>query len=102
MLLEPERSECYLRPNTQTAPPSGTSGYSPGNIPFSRACMARASMPHPDCTATYRSPYPGNPDGSPSTPELVGNSPNTAPLDASNAKNSRSLVPPAKTTPPPV
>src|SRR6266508_2413435 len=35
-------------------------------------------------------------------PELVGNSQTTAPLDASNARNLRSLVPPLKTTPPPV
>ena len=43
-----------------------------------------------------------NDDGWPMMPELVGNSHNTAPLDASNARNIRSLVPPLKTSPPPV
>jgi hypothetical protein len=39
--------------NTHTAPPSGTSGNSPGRMALSRFCIPRASMPHPDCTATY-------------------------------------------------
>ena len=39
--------------NTHTAPPSGTSGNSPGRMALSRPCIPRASMPHPDCTATY-------------------------------------------------
>ena len=39
--------------NTHTAPPSGTSGNSPGRIALRRFCIPRASMPHPDCTAMY-------------------------------------------------
>jgi NAD(P)-dependent dehydrogenase (short-subunit alcohol dehydrogenase family) len=39
--------------NIHTAPPSGTSGNSPGRMALSRPCMPRASIPHPDCTATY-------------------------------------------------
>ena len=35
-------------------------------------------------------------------PELVGNSHSTSPLDASNARNIRSFVPPLNTSPPPV
>src|SRR5438034_3639060 len=41
----------YLMPNTQIAPPSGTSGKLPGDAALRRACMARESMPQPACTA---------------------------------------------------
>src|SRR5206468_4245640 len=40
--------------------------------------------------------------GGPVMPELVGNSHKSLPLDASNAWNMRSFVPPVKTRPPPV
>ena len=43
----------YLTANTQIDPPSGTSGNLPGNRAFRRPCIPRASMPQPDCTATY-------------------------------------------------
>src|ERR1700704_7042370 len=43
-----------------------------------------------------------NEDGWPMMPELVGNCHSTAPVDASNARNKRSWVPPLKTSPPPV
>src|SRR4051812_8035427 len=88
--------------NTHTVPPSGTSGNSPGRMAFSRVCIARASMPHPDCTATYWRPFRLNDDGWPMTPELVGYSHRTCPVRASNARNMRSDVPPPKTSPPPV
>src|SRR5687768_14834594 len=40
--------------------------------------------------------------GCPMMPELVGYSHNTLPVEASNARNSRSFVPPLNTSPPPV
>jgi hypothetical protein len=49
----PDGTRCYFTANTQTAPPSGTSGYSPGESRFSRVCMPRESTPQPDCTAMY-------------------------------------------------
>src|SRR5437016_3430484 len=44
---------CYLTANTQTAPPCGTSGNSPGRPRFSTPCMPTGSTPQPDCTAIY-------------------------------------------------
>ena len=41
----------YSIANTHTEPPSGTSGNSPGSIPFSVFCIPRESPPHPDTTA---------------------------------------------------
>src|SRR5262245_35316519 len=38
---------------SQTAPPSGTSGNSPGQNRLSVACIPRESPPHPDSIATY-------------------------------------------------
>src|SRR5688572_6048131 len=67
-----------------------------------RFCIARASMPHPDCTAMYCLPPTLNDVGCPMIPELVVHSHNTLPLAASNARNLRSLVPPLNTRPPPV
>ena len=48
-----ERRGPYFTAKTQIDPPSGTSGYLPGNVAFRRPCMARESTPQPDCTATY-------------------------------------------------
>src|SRR5712691_5328969 len=92
--------ERYFSAKTQIAPPSGTSGYSPGCSAFSLALTPRASTPHPDCTAMYCVPSTTNVVGVPRTPELVGNSHRTLPFFASYARNSRSLVPPLKTSPP--
>ena len=86
----PPPPEQYLTANTQTAPPSGTSGNLPGDIRFKRDCIVRESIPQPDCTATYCLPSTMNDDGWPMMPELVGNSHSSAPLDASNARNRRS------------
>src|SRR6185436_11267330 len=92
----------YLIPNTQIAPPSGTSGKLPGDATLRRVCIPRESMPQPDCTAMYCLPATMNDVGWPMMPELVGNSHTSFPLDASNAWNMRSLVPPLNTSPPPV
>src|SRR4029450_4677872 len=89
-------------PNIHTAPPSGTSGYSPGNNRLRAACMPRESPPQPVSTGTYCLPLTGNDGGGPTIPELVGNSHSSFPVVASNAWNLRSLVPPVKTSPPPV
>src|SRR3954466_16056319 len=94
---------CYLASaNTHTVPPSGTSGYLPGKMAFSRPCMDRESIPHPDCTATYWRPSIENVDGWPMMPDEVANSHNSLPVSASNAWNLRSFVPPLNTSPPPV
>src|SRR5580692_6582088 len=92
----------HSTPNTQIAPPSGTSGKLPGEAALRRLCMPCASTPQPDCTAMYCLPPTMNDDGWPVIPELVGNSHRSLPLDASNAWNLRSLVPPLNTSPPPV
>src|SRR4029453_13082857 len=92
----------YLTHNTQITPPSGTSGKWPGFTPLIRDSMDRASCPQPDTTAMYCLPSSMNEDGGAYTPEFVGNSHNTSPVDASNARNSRSFVPPLNTRPPPV
>ena len=42
------RGPRHCRAKTHTAPPSGTSGYSPGCKRFRRPCIARASIPNPD------------------------------------------------------
>src|SRR5207302_8021607 len=104
---EPETEQerhhnAHLTANTQIAPPSGTSGYWPGNTSFSCACMPAESTPQPDCTATYCLPSMANDVGWPMIPELVGNSHSSFPVVASNAWNFRSFVPPVNTRPPPV
>ena len=43
----------YGSAKIQTAPPSGTSGYSPGNTRFRLACTPRESPPQPAWTAMY-------------------------------------------------
>src|SRR3989442_7792836 len=50
----------------------------------------------------YCFPSTGNDPGPPAAPEPVGNSHRTLPVLASNARNMRSLVPPANSNPPPV
>src|SRR5580704_9693151 len=75
----------YLTAKTQMAPPSGTSGYSPGNWVFSRACMTRESIPQPDCTATYCLPSTLKDEGCPIIPDFVGNSHKSLPVAASKA-----------------
>src|SRR5437899_6203496 len=92
----------YLSANTQTTPPSGTWGNVPGMILLNSDCMVRESMPQPDCTATYCLPSTRNDTGWPMMPELVGYCHSTAPFVASNARNSRSCVPPLNPSPPPV
>src|SRR2546430_2643365 len=67
-----------------------------------RACIFAGSTPQPDCTAIYCLPSTGNDTGTAATPEAVGNSHSTLPVLASNARNMRSLVPPANSKPPPV
>ena len=52
---------------------------------LSRACIARESMPKPDCTATYCVPPTLKVDAGAIIPELVGNSHNTWPVVALNA-----------------
>src|SRR5439155_5527732 len=69
---------------------------------LSRCCMPLESPPHPDTTATYCFPSTVNDDGGARIPEFVGNSQRSLPVDASNAWNFRSLVPPVKTRPPAV
>src|SRR5712691_7949171 len=92
----------HFTANTQTAPPCGTSGYWPGKIRFMRVCIFAGSTPQPDCTAIYCLPSTWNDTGTAATPEPVGNSHSTLPVLASNARNMRSLVPPANSNPPPV
>src|ERR1043166_6333670 len=92
----------YFTANTQIEPPCGTSGYLPGNSRLSRPCMRAASTPQPDWTAMYCLPSTWNETGTPLTPEAVGDSPRIFPVLASNARNMRSLVPPANRSPPPV
>src|SRR3954466_12013377 len=84
------------------APPSGTSGKSPGRSAFNCVSIPCESTPHPDCTATYWRPPARNDVGGPMIPEWVGNRHSSFPLLASNAWNSRSFVPPENTRPPPV
>src|SRR5213592_3087627 len=67
-----------------------------------RVCIFAGSTPQPDCTAIYCLPSTWNDTGTPATPEPVGNSHSTFPVLASNARNIRSLVPPANSNPPPV
>ena len=85
LILGESNAADHFTANTQMAPPSGTSGYSPGNSVFNRACMARESMPQPDWTATYCLPSTINDDGCPIMPEFVGNSHKSWPVDASKA-----------------
>src|SRR2546422_9005581 len=95
-------SQPHFTANTQMAPPCGTSGNSPGRPLLRTPCIPLASTPQPDCTAMYCFPSTMNDDGWPVMPELVGNSHSSLPFFASNAWNMRSLVPPLKTSPPPV
>src|SRR4029077_19433813 len=89
----------YLTANTHTAPPSGTSAYSPGTNALSRACIERESIPNPDCTAMYCVPSTMKDEGDAMMPEFVGNSHSTSPFVALNARNLRSFVPPLNTNP---
>src|SRR6267378_848439 len=101
-LWSPASTNRHFTANTQTAPPCGTSGYWPGKIRFMRVCIFAGSTPQPDCTAIYCLPSTWNDTGTAATPEPVGNSHRTLPVLASNARNMRSLVPPANSNPPPV
>src|SRR4029079_11362629 len=92
----------YLTANTQTEPPSGTSGNSPGRSPFNRPCIERESIPQPDCTAMYCLPSIWNDEGWPMMPDVVGYCQSSLPLAALKAGNMRSFVPPLNTSPPPV
>src|SRR6266700_597596 len=76
--------ERYSSANTQTDPPSGTSGYSPGKTRLRLACMPLESPPQPECTAMYCLPSIENDVGGARIPELVGNSQSSLPVDASN------------------
>src|SRR5260370_14340879 len=84
-LNDRDEADDYLTAKTQMAPPWGTSGYSPGNWVFNRACMARESIPQPDCTATYCLPSTMKDEGCPMIPEFVGNSHSSLPVAASKA-----------------
>src|SRR5262245_23772251 len=92
----------YLTANTQTAPPCGTSGNSPGCARFRTPCTPTGSTPQPDCTAMYCLPSTMKDTGWPVMPEFVGNSHRSFPVLASNAWNKRSFVPPLNTSPPAV
>src|SRR4029450_9202040 len=81
-------------------PPPGPPGNPPGNSRLSVACLPRESPPQPDSTATYCLPSTLNVVGGARMPEFVGNSQSSFPVDASNAWNLRSAVPPLKTMPP--
>src|SRR5207245_11387538 len=102
-----EHVQFHVRPphslsaNTHTTPPWGTSVLVPRKV-SSRACIRWASMPQPDCTATYCTPSTANELGTPVIPEFVLYSQSGVPVLASNARKLRSLVPPRKTSPPPV
>src|SRR5207249_7321245 len=69
---------------------------------FMRDCIFAGSTPQPDWTAMYCLPSTWNDTGTAATPDPVGNSQRILPVLASNARNMRSLVPPANNTPPPV
>src|SRR5215469_8056693 len=84
------------------APPCGTSGYFPGKIRFMRVCIFAGSTPQPDWTAIYCLPSTSNDTGTAATPDPVGNSHRILPVLASKARNLRSLVPPANSSPPAV
>src|SRR5215831_4363512 len=89
------------KPNTQITPPSGTSFFQPVRL-LINPCWNAGSTPQPDTTATYCLPSIANDEGGAVMPELVPISHSTLPSFASNARNLRSLVPPANTRPPPV
>jgi hypothetical protein len=78
-------SRFYSTAKTQTAPPSGTSGNSPGKSRLSVPSMPRESPPHPACTARYCLPSIRKVVGGARIPEFVGNSHSSFPLVASNA-----------------
>src|SRR5512138_1161610 len=83
-------------------PPSGGSGYLPGNRRFRPPFMPRTSPPHPDRTATNCLPSTVNVVGGAMTPEFVSASHSSLPLCASKACTFLSLVPPLITRPPAV
>src|SRR5438874_1372045 len=68
----------------------------------SAPCMRCASTPQPDCTAMYWTPSTAKELGTPVMPELVRHCHSGSPVFPSKARKNRSLVPPAKTRPPPV
>src|SRR5258708_37999019 len=67
-----------------------------------RDCILAGSTPQPDCTAMYCLPSTWNDTGTAATPEMVEASHSVLPFLASEARNIRSLVPPANSTSPPV
>src|SRR5437763_16816455 len=67
-----------------------------------RACILAGSTPQPDWTAMYCLPSTWNETGTAAIPDDVGNSQRIFPDLASKARNMRSLVPPANSSPPPV
>src|SRR4029077_2296276 len=87
--------------NTQTTPPCGTSFCHPTSSAM-RPCFMAASTPQPDSTATYWTPSTVQAEGGAMTPEWVRKCQSCSPVVASKARNSRSLVPPPKTSPPAV
>src|SRR5207237_1694850 len=98
----PSAADSYFTAKTQTTPPCGTSGNSPGRPLFITPCIPTGSTPQPDCTATYCLPSIANDVGWLVMPELVGNCHRSFPVFASKAWNIRSLVPPLNTSPPAV
>src|SRR5215471_9143103 len=92
----------YFTANTQTAPPCGTSGNSPGRPRFMTPCIPTGSTPQPDCTAMYCFPSTENEVGWLVIPEFVGNCQRSFPFFASKAWKYRSFVPPLNTRPPAV
>jgi len=77
-------------------PPCGTSGYWPGRSGSLRVCIfAGFDAPAGLQPAIYSCRRPGKRYRTAATPEPVGNSHSTLPVLASNARNMRSLVPPA-------
>ena len=101
-LLSRSRQGAVASPKTHNAPPSGTSGYSPGKTRLRSACIPRESPPHPASTAMYCLPSIEKDAGGARIPVLIGNSQSSLPVDASKACIRRSLVPPLNTNPPAV
>ena len=65
----------------RSTPPSGTSGYCPGNSRIECACIPRESLPQPESTATYCLPSTMNVVGGATMPVLVGYSQSSLPVD---------------------
>src|SRR5262245_66392004 len=84
----------YSSAKTHTAPPSGTSGYSPGKSRFRVACIPRESPPHPEWTAMYCFPSTRNEVGGAKISDVVGNSHSSLPVVESNELLFRSFVTP--------